>query len=330
MTNIFFIDTPQKLEAVYGSGIESLGLDTKKYYTKADLTEKKDELRNVKNIFSTWYMPILTKEEIKEFFPSLEAVYYAAGTVKYFAEPYLDLGIKVYSAEAANAVPVAEFAYAEILLANKGFYKSQALYKKFRFKKARNIAFSHTGNFSSTVGIIGAGKIGRLVIDYLSRHDIRVLVYDKYLTDAEISAMGAKSATLDEIFSQCDVISNHLPDTEETRNMLGFNQFINMKKNATFINTGRGRQVDESGLVKALRKRRDLSAVLDVSCHEPAWPWSGLYRCKNVFMTPHIAGSVGLEQKRMAEYMLRTYNQKGKASPYEITKEMLDKMSYDR
>ena len=78
MTNIFFIDTPQKLEAVYGSGIESLGLDTKKYYTKADLTEKKDELRSVKNIFSTWYMPILTKEEIKEFFPSLEAVYYAA------------------------------------------------------------------------------------------------------------------------------------------------------------------------------------------------------------------------------------------------------------
>jgi phosphoglycerate dehydrogenase-like enzyme len=74
------------------------------------------------------------------------------------------------------------------------------------------------------------------------------------------------------------------------------------------INTGRGRQIIEKDLFKILRQRKDLTALLDVTSHEPLYPWSPLYWCKNLFKTPHIAGSLSNERHRMAEYMYIAYN----------------------
>ncbi len=329
MKNILFVDIPKKINEVYTDTVrERLGLD--KIYTAKDLGSV--DFSDVECIFSTWYMPHLSKEEIREYFPSLRAVFYAAGTVKYFAKEYLELGIKVYSAESANAVPVAEFAYAEILLALKGYYRAASLYKHRFFRRAKAFAEAHRGVYSANVGIIGAGNIGRLTIEHLRRHDVNIYVYDKYLSKEEIEALGAKSVTLSELLSSCDVVSNHIPDTAQTRDALGFYEFISMKPNATFINTGRGRQVEERGLCRAMKKRPDLSAVLDVARHEPPWPWSGLYRRKNIFLTPHIAGSLGAEQNRMAEYMEKAYEMynTGDASMCEVKLDMLENMSYDR
>ena len=78
--------------------------------------------------FATWGMPALTKEEIARFLPRLKVVFYAAGTVQYFARPFLESGVRVFSAWAANAVPVAEYAFAQISLAAKGYFQAAKFY----------------------------------------------------------------------------------------------------------------------------------------------------------------------------------------------------------
>ena len=89
----------------------------------ADLEENRERLAKTVYLFSTWGMPPLTEAQIREYFPSLKAVFYAAGSVQHFARPFLNCGVKVFSAWAANGVPVAEYTVAQIVLAGKGFFQ---------------------------------------------------------------------------------------------------------------------------------------------------------------------------------------------------------------
>ncbi|MGG3560521.1 hydroxyacid dehydrogenase [Neobacillus rhizosphaerae] len=334
MESIFLVKDATKLYEVYSNSIlkklKSLtDIDIQKFYTEDSLTSHKHELINVKYIFSTWYMPKLSEEKIKEFFPNLKGVFYAAGTVKYFAEPYLKRNVRIFSANIANAIPVAEFVTAQIILANKGYFQAQALYKKRKFKKAFSFSNKKTGNYNCTIGLIGAGNVGANVIELLKPYNIRVLVYDPYLSHERAEEMGCTNVSLETLFSQCDVISNHLPDNPETKAMLSYRLFSKMKENATFINTGRGAQVVEKDLARILKERPYTCALLDVTVHEPLWPHSPFYRLKNVFITPHIAGSIKNEEQRMAEYMLEAYQMciAGDPCPFEVTNENLENMA---
>ena len=98
-----------------------------------------------------------------------------------------------------------------------------------------------------------------------------------------------------------------------------------MRPHATFINTGRGAQIDEAGLIRVLKNRPDLTALLDVTNPEPPDDDSELYRLPNVFLTPHIAGSLNDEVHRMARLAIdecRCYAS-GEALRHEVTEEML-------
>lgn len=97
-------------------------------YPKAAVLDAPERFADTAYIFSTWGMPAFTEREIETCFPKLRAVFYAAGTVQAFARPFLARGVQVFSAWAANAVPVAEYTAAQIVLANKGFYQNQRLY----------------------------------------------------------------------------------------------------------------------------------------------------------------------------------------------------------
>ena len=99
----------------------------------------KEQLKDVECIFSTWGMLPLSAEQIRECFPSLKAVFYGAGSVQYFARPFLQSGVRVFSSAAANAVPVAEYTLAQILLAGKGFYQASRLYKEGQHKKVEGV-----------------------------------------------------------------------------------------------------------------------------------------------------------------------------------------------
>lgn len=300
-------------------------------YTKDDVLKDPQAFSKVETIFTTWGMPAFTEEEIRNAFPSLKAVYYAAGSVRYFAAPFLSCGVRVHSAWAANAVPVAEYTTAQILLANKGFFKSCRLCSKERALRdeAKRYAEEKSGNFDASVGIIGAGMIGKMVIRALKSYDLKVLAYDKFLSKEELAALGAEKVTLDALFSRCDTISNHIANLPETVGMLRYEHFSRMKKNATFINTGRGAQVVEEDLLRALLEEPDRTAILDVTDPEPPFENSKLYNLPNVFLTPHIAGSSGNEVRRMGEYMLEEYRRgvRNERFLYEVTPKMLETMA---
>ena len=286
------------------------------------------DLKDVEYVFSTWGMPSLTEAEIRSFLPKLKAVFYAAGSVQSFARPFLNLGIRVFSAWTANAVPVAEFTVSEILLATKGYY--HRLHKGGCPSGGILSDCSFPGNFGAPVGIIGAGAVGSLVIEMLKNHNLDIYVYDPFMSDQKAAALKiTKTDSLHDLFKNCFVISNHLANNPQTENIIDGKCFALMGKNAVFINTGRGMQVNEEDLISAMKAEPSRIALLDVTRTEPPEQGSELYALPNIFLTPHIAGSIGCEVQRMGEYMLEEFEKtiSGKETKYGVTLKMLETMA---
>ncbi|MBD2843742.1 hydroxyacid dehydrogenase [Paenibacillus sp. IB182496] len=271
--------------------------------TPDNLGAHAEALRETELAFSTWGMCRLEEEQIRQYFPKLKLVLYAAGSVKSFAEPLLASGVRVTSAQSANAVPVAEYTAAQIVLANKGYYQAASKYKA-SVADAKAYYRTFPGNYRTKVGIIGAGRIGRGVIQRLSGYEIDFLVFDPYLPEEGAEALGVQKASLETLFAACQTISNHLANNPETVGMLNGSLFDRMLPNATFINTGRGAQVVEADLVRALQAEPARTAILDVTYPEPAKEGHPFLTMDNVIITPHISGSFNQEVARMAEFML--------------------------
>lgn len=299
-------------------------------YTYTDLVSNPSLFSDTEIIFSSWGMPALSEDEIKNYLPNLKCVFYAAGSVQRFARPFLNCGVRVFSAWAANAIPVAEYTVAQIILANKGFFTLSRLLSEKKLDEARNIKHSYSGNYKEKIGLIGCGMIGSHVARLLQQYELEVMVFDPFLSDARAEKLKVKKCSLDEIFKTCGVVSNHMANNEQTKGMLTYSHFSAMRPFAAFINTGRGEQVVEADLVRVLTERADLTAVLDVTYPEPAKPEHPFYTLPNCFLTPHIAGNiVAGEQVRMVEYMLEEYRCYASGAPckYEVNLEMLKTMA---
>lgn len=229
----------------------------------------------------------------------------------------------------ANAVPVAEYTVAQIILANKGFFSIPKIKNVEEHRSAYKKSRGFRGNFGEKIGIIGAGMIGRLVIEKLKAYNLKVMVFDPFLPEEKAKSLGVEKCDLKTLFKECYVVSNHLANNEQTKGMLDYSLFCEMRENATFLNTGRGAQVVEEDLVKALTERPDITAVLDVTYPEPPQDGHKFYELQNCILTPHIAGSNGDELCRMAEYMVNAYSDYINEIPskYEVTKEMLKTMA---
>ncbi|MBQ7044330.1 MAG: hydroxyacid dehydrogenase [Clostridia bacterium] len=292
------------------------------------LERNKDFLADCEVAFSTWGMPELSEAEIQKYMPRLKCVFYAAGSVQYFAKPFLNCNIRVFSAYAANAVPVIEYTVSQILLASKGFYQGTK-----RYRLAYPSAVAHTqsckGNFGIKIGLVGLGTIGSGVAEKLGEYDVEVLAYDPFCSKEKAEQLGVRLTDLETIFSECLVISNHLANKKELKNIFNGKLFGLMQKHSTFINTGRGDQVDEWALAKSLILHPSRTAVLDVLKKERIPYINPLFWCPNAVITPHIAGSMGNETHRMAYYMLEELERysSGKETRYEVTKEMLKAMA---
>ncbi|MBP9988802.1 MAG: hypothetical protein KBT46_04810, partial [Ruminococcus sp.] len=273
-------------------------------------------------------MEKLTQEEIKKYLPELKAVFYAAGTVGYFAEPFLNCGVRVFSAAYANGIPVAEYTVSQILLATKGYFQSAKTYK-FNLHLSRKKAENVQGNYMASIGIVGLGVIGSMVAEKLKNIDAEVFAYDPFAKKEYAESLGVELCDLKTLFSKCDVISNHLANKKELNDIFNYELFSLMKPNATFINTGRGAQVNEADLAKALRKQHGRTAVLDVLKNENFPLSSPLWWCSNAIMTPHIAGSTGYEVTRLADYIIDEFNAylNGGELKSEVTSEKLKTMA---
>ncbi len=335
MKKAAFIGSQSNVDRVYAADTMAklrgeLDFVTDHVIAKSEIDAYRDVLKRVEYVFSTWGMAVFNRDEIREFLPSVRAVFYAAGSVQFFARPFLEEGISVFSAWAANGVPVAEYTFAEIILAAKGFYQLLHRQADGPAWPNRSVGIGFPGNYEIKVGIIGAGMIGKMVIEKLKTLDrVDVLVFDPFLPEDAAQNLGVTKVELTTLFAECDVISNHLANNPQTVGMINADCFRLMKPHATFINTGRGAQVVENDMIAALREVPTRAAVLDVTYPEPPAKDSPLYTIPNVFLTPHIAGSLGNEVHRMAEYMYEEYKafDEGRPNKYGVTLKMLETMA---
>jgi phosphoglycerate dehydrogenase-like enzyme len=253
--------------------------------------------------------------------PNLRVVFYGAGSIRRVATPaFWERGLRITSAYAANAVPVSEYALAAILFSLKRGWH-------FAFSAQREKALPRQGQvpgaYGSTVGLVSLGMVGRLVRERLRPFDLRVVACDPFVTPEEAHVLGVDLMSLEDLFASSDVVSLHVPLLPETEGMILGSHLASMKRNATLINTSRGAVVREAEMVEVLGERPDLWAVLDVTPPEPPEPDSRLYDLSNVVLTPHIAGSLGNECRRMGRLVvdeLRRYVA-GEPLKHEITRE---------
>lgn len=264
-------------------------IDLKNFDVHAGLVQE------VEVIFSTWGMPRLEEHHLDRM-PALRAVFFAAGSVRHFAEPLLKRNILLVSAWRANAIPTSEFAFAQILLAMKGCFRNQ---REYRNSESFHTAFRGPGNYDEFIALLGVGAVGSRVAELLKMLDVRVLAYDPYLSKERAAVLGVEPVTLEEAFARAFVISNHIPSLLETEGILTSELFASMRPNATFVNTARGAIVDEPGMIAVLKKRPDLQAVLDVTNPEPPKNDSPLFTMPNVFLTAHMAGAINNEVSRL-------------------------------
>jgi phosphoglycerate dehydrogenase-like enzyme len=247
--------------------------------------------------------------------PRLAAIIHAAGTVKGHVDPLcFERGVRVSSAAAANAVPVAEFTLAAILLAGKRAFRLQRRYAEVRnFRLWWNEA-PPIGNYRKVVGIVGASRIGRLVLQHLRGFDFAVLVSDPYLSAEEAAHFGAEKVEVDELLRRSDVVSLHAPSLPETHHLLDARRLALLRDGAVLVNTARGALVDGDALRAELVAGR-IDAVLDTTDPEILPADSPLYDLPNVFLTPHIAGAMGTETQRMATLALDEIERFAKGEP---------------
>ena len=271
------------------------------------------KLAETEALFSTWAIPPFEQADIDRM-PKLQALFYAAGATDSFARLFFARGIKVFSAWQANAIPVAEFCTAQIILGLKGYFRC------VREQPSRDKFFGNhagPGIYGDTVALIGAGAISTRIKQMLENYRINVIVVP--------SRKEKRTVSLEEAFSKAFVISSHLPDRDDNVGVIDGRLFRSMREGAVFINTGRGRQINEADLVTVMRERPDLTALLDVTYPEPPPLDSPLYHTPNILVSPHIAGSLNDEVHRMVDYMLDEYRRfvNGEQPLYEVSESML-------
>jgi phosphoglycerate dehydrogenase-like enzyme len=232
-------------------------------------------------------------------------VFHAAGSVRaHVSEAFWERGILITSAADVNAVPVAEFTLAAILLAGKRALVHVRTSGAPRPPHEGLARHAGVGNYGRTIGIVGFSRTGRRVVDLLRPFDgLDVVVADPFADRREVEAAGARLSPLAEVLPVADVLSLHAPALPSTRHMIGAAQLAALPDGATLINTARGALVDHDALLAECRAGR-LDAILDVTEPEPLPAGSELLRLPNVAVTPHLAGSLGTETGRLIDAAL--------------------------
>ncbi|MFC8665525.1 MULTISPECIES: hydroxyacid dehydrogenase [Streptomyces] len=257
----------------------------------------REALADTEILITGWGCPHID-EAVLDAAPKLRAILHAAGSVKGLTSPAVwERGITVSSAAGANALPVAEYTLAMILLAGKDLFA-----QRDRLRTRRAFPYGEImpgiGNFGRRVGVVGASRIGRRLIELLHPFDLRVTLADPYVDATEAAALGVPLLPLDDLLATSDIVTVHAPQTPETHHLIGRRELALMPAGSVLVNTARGALLDHDALVEELRANR-LSAILDVTDPEPLPADSPLFDLPNVFITPHLAGSQGNEVARL-------------------------------
>ena len=258
--------------------------------------------------------------------PRLKAMAHMGGSVKRFiSDAVWERGMLVTSAAPALAKDVAETTLGLMIVGRKRIWPlaqhvREGGWRESPYWPAREL-------HDSTVGIVGAGNVGRHVLRLLRPFQARILLYDPFVSPEEARELGAEKVELDELVRQADVISLHAPAHPDTHHMINRERLQAMKDDALIVNTARGSLIDEAALIEELSKGR-LFAFLDVTDPEPPAPDSPLRRLENVVVTPHLAGCIadcGRMGQMAVEELRRFFAGEPPLNP--ITREMLARIS---
>lgn len=248
--------------------------------------------------------------------PRLQAIVHAAGTVRPIVDPDVyDRGIRISTQAPLNALPVAEYTVAMILLELKGVLTIERTYRAARAAVDVDGILADKGTYRRRVGIVGASAIGRRVIELLRPFDLDVAVFDPFLGTDDAADLGVEVLDLRTLLATCDLVSLHAPLLPDTIGMIGRDELARLADRAVFVNTARGLLVDQDALVDELRTGR-IRAVIDVTHPETPEPDSPLWDLENVVLTPHVAGSRGLELRRIGEGVVAEIERFTRGEPF--------------
>jgi len=214
-------------------------------------------------------------------------------------EAATNAGIVVTYTPQANSVSVAELTVGLMLSLARRIPAAHAHTQQGNWSR---LEYTGAELLGKTLGLVGLGRIGVLTATRARAFGMLILAHDKFLDPSALQReqLEAQLVGLEELLSQSDVVSCHVPLTGETAGMMDYERFCQMKHTALFVNTSRGEVVDETGLIRALREGCIAGAALDVRSEEP--PASGpLNDMDNVILTPHIAAFTDEAQSRVLE-----------------------------
>ena len=199
----------------------------------------------------------------------------------------------------SNSVSVAELVFGQMIALVRHTFAANRAVKEDRWSEY--LRFIGAELAGKTLGIVGMGNIGTRVAIRARAFEMNFLVYDPYIPESHVTALGGKWVGLDELLAASDVVTIHCPLTSETRGMIDERRLALMKPSSYLINAARGGIVGEDALCSALRERKIAGAAVDVMEEEPPRKSHPLFQLDNVLVTPHI-GALTLEAATRGEW----------------------------
>jgi len=301
------MNPPDLAERLFSRGGEALRIAgtiplNQAPFPTLESAEAREALARADVLITGWGAPALSDRDL-DAAPRLRYVLHAGGqAAPLLPQSAIRRGIEVSNAGWVNAIPVAEYTLAMIVLACKEAFRARRLYAERRHHIDREAEFPEAGSVGKTIGVVGASRIGRIVIERLGGLDVRVQLYDPFLEASEAIRLGARLVSLDEVMVTSDIVTLHPPLNATTVGMITARHLALLRDGATLINTSRGPVVDQQALIRELRTGR-IEAILDVTDPDVLPPDSVLYTLPNVFLTPHISGSMGTEIRRLGDHV---------------------------
>ncbi len=195
---------------------------------------------------------------------------------------------------------VADFAFCLILAAARRLVEADAYTRAGKWKTWEPLLLAGQDVYGATLGLIGLGRIGSAVARRAKGFQMRVIYYDPFRREDLEKSLGIEYKPFADVLRDADVLSVHVPLSDQTRHLIGREQFALMKKTAVFVNTSRGPVVDQRALTEALTNRRIFAAGIDVFEQEPVRADDPLLALDNVIVVPHIASASVPTRIRMA------------------------------
>ncbi len=197
-------------------------------------------------------------------------------------------GIVVFNTPGGNAVAAAELTFALLLALVRKLVQGHLALAKGEWERQRYVGTELAGK---KLGVVGVGRIGTLVAERAKAFGMQILAHDPFLSDERAAAEGFTKLELQDLLRRADILTLHLPLSDETRGLIGTEEIALMQRGALLVNCARGGLVDESALTRALQSGHLAGAALDVYEEEPPSAGHPLLSMEQVVHTPHLGAS---------------------------------------